>query len=172
MASYYYNVSILVDILSKREYLYRQYLLQQNMSVNLPKYLLATPTNPLLLEVKNAFAFIDPSSFSTEVSRDLFYQNTNFLRFALIKDLVETLCSGVDTGTLNLNFLSNYLLFYAFGSSTNSSFGKNLELFKNQYRPMRKGVNNMIRLHATGAIAMPIEIRMHILASSRDVIHS
>jgi hypothetical protein len=37
---------------------------------------------------------------------------------------------------------------------------------------MRKGVMNMIRLHATGAVAMPTEIRMHILASSRDVIHS
>jgi hypothetical protein len=37
---------------------------------------------------------------------------------------------------------------------------------------MRKGVSNMIRLHATGAIAMPIEIRLQILASSKDVIHS
>jgi heme/copper-type cytochrome/quinol oxidase subunit 2 len=27
-------------------------------------------------------------------------------------------------------------------------------------------------LHATGAIAMPTEIRLHILASSKDVIHS
>ena len=30
----------------------------------------------------------------------------------------------------------------------------------------------MIKLHATGAIAMPIEIRLHLLASSKDVIHS
>jgi heme/copper-type cytochrome/quinol oxidase subunit 2 len=30
----------------------------------------------------------------------------------------------------------------------------------------------MIRLHATSAIAMPIETRLHILASSKDVIHS
>ena len=37
---------------------------------------------------------------------------------------------------------------------------------------MRKVVTNMIRLHATGAIAMPIEIRLQILASSKDVIHS
>jgi hypothetical protein len=37
---------------------------------------------------------------------------------------------------------------------------------------MRKGISNMIRLHATGAIAMPIEIRLQILASSKDVIHS
>jgi len=48
----------------------------------------------------------------------------------------------------------------------------NNDLYKNQFRPLRKGVSNMIRLHATGAIAMPIEIRLHILASSRDIIHS
>ena len=43
---------------------------------------------------------------------------------------------------------------------------------KNQYRPMRKGVNNLLRLHATNAIALPTEIRLQILASSKDVIHS
>jgi hypothetical protein len=37
---------------------------------------------------------------------------------------------------------------------------------------MKKGVVNMIRLQATNAIAMPTEIRLHILASSKDVIHS
>jgi len=37
---------------------------------------------------------------------------------------------------------------------------------------MRKGVNSMLRLHATGAVAMPTEVRLQILASSRDVIHS
>ncbi len=37
---------------------------------------------------------------------------------------------------------------------------------------MKKGVSNMIKLHATGAIAMPIEVRLHLLASSKDVIHS
>ena len=46
------------------------------------------------------------------------------------------------------------------------------ELYKNQFRPLKKGVSNMLRLHATGAIALPIEIRLHILASSRDVSHS
>jgi hypothetical protein len=48
----------------------------------------------------------------------------------------------------------------------------NLELYKNQYRPMRKSISNMIRLHASGAIAMPTEMRIQILASSKDVIHS
>jgi hypothetical protein len=43
---------------------------------------------------------------------------------------------------------------------------------KSQYRPMRKGVTNMVRLQATNAVAMPTEMRLHILASSKDVIHS
>lgn len=29
---------------------------------------------------------------------------------------------------------------------------------------MKKGVSNMVKLHATGAIAMPIETRLHLLA--------
>jgi len=30
----------------------------------------------------------------------------------------------------------------------------------------------MMRLQGTGAVALPIEIRLQVLASSRDVIHS
>jgi len=30
----------------------------------------------------------------------------------------------------------------------------------------------MIRLHADGAISLPVEMRLHIMASSRDIIHS
>jgi len=37
---------------------------------------------------------------------------------------------------------------------------------------MRKGVGNMVRLHASGAIALPVEVRLHLMASSRDIIHS
>jgi len=72
----------------------------------------------------------------------------------------------------NVNILSDYLFYYFFNSNSNSNLKYNLELYKNQYRPMRKGITNMIRLHATGAIAMPIEIRLQVLASSKDVIHS
>jgi heme/copper-type cytochrome/quinol oxidase subunit 2 len=45
-------------------------------------------------------------------------------------------------------------------------------LLKSQYKPLRKGISNMLRLHATGTVAMPIEMRLQILASSRDIIHS
>lgn len=75
--------------------------------------------------------------------------------------------------SLNLTGLSNYLFFHLFDANTNNNtLARNTDLYKSQFRPMKKGVTNMIRLHATGAIAMPIEIRLHIIASSKDVIHS
>jgi hypothetical protein len=70
--------------------------------------------------------------------------------------------------------LNNALLYYFFDANyqANKVLGNNGELYKSQYRPLKKGITNMLRLHGTGAVAMPIEIRLQILASSRDVIHS
>ena len=133
---------------------------------------MAAPNNPLLEEVKSSYPLIDPASFSSELSRELFYQNVNFLRFNIIKDFLHVANSSIANSSVNLSGITNYLFFYLFGFDQGNNVGRNMDLFKSQYRPMRKGVTNMIRLHATGAIAMPIEIRMHILASSKDVIHS
>jgi len=171
--SYYYNSSILVDILTKREYLYRQYFANKGNVTNLPKYLTAAPNNPLLEEVKASYPLIDPTSFSSELSRELFYSNTNFLKFVVFKDLLNITNSQLKNSSLNLSSLTNYLFFYLFNTGSDSSdLSKNNTLYKSQFRPMKKGVTNMIRLHATSAIAMPIETRLHILASSKDVIHS
>jgi hypothetical protein len=159
--------------LSKREYLYRQYFLNKSHVVNLPKSLTASPNNPLLEEIKSAYPFIDPAVFGSEVSRELFYQNTNFLKFIVLKDSLNAINNFLSSSPINTSSLTNYLFFYLFGTDNSSTqLGRNIDLYKNQYRPMKKGVTNMIRLHATGAIAMPIEIRLHILASSKDVIHS
>jgi hypothetical protein len=69
--------------------------------------------------------------------------------------------------------VTDFLFFYFFNfSNYDSNLGNNGELYKNQYRPLRKGISNMVKLQATGAIAMPTEIRLQILASSKDVIHS
>jgi len=73
---------------------------------------------------------------------------------------------------LNTSVLTDYLFFYFFNSNTVDFIKGNKDLYQNQYRPMRKGITNMIRLHATGAIAMPTEVKLQILASSKDVIHS
>jgi len=125
-----------------------------------------------MYDIQSSHSLINPSSFTSEVSRDFFYQNLNFLKISLVSDMISTLDKSLSNSGLNYSLISNYLLFYVMGYESNYSNNNNLELYKNQYRPMKKGVNNMIRLHATGAIAMPIEIRLHILASSKDVIHS
>ena len=165
-SGYNYNVNTLTDLLTKREYLYRSYLRNQGITLYLPSYLTANPTNPLLLEIKKTFPLVEPTTFNSEVSRDFLYQQVNFIKFSIVKDLMHL------TSTYSPVTFNNYLFFYCFGDKTPQTIGNNSELFKNQYRPMKKGVTNMIRLHATGAIAMPIEIRLHILASSKDVIHS
>lgn len=165
--SYYYNVSALVDILTKREYLYRELFFNNNKLINLPFYLTSSPTNPLINEIKSSFLFIDPIIHNNEYSRDLYYNSLNFFNFTVIKSFLTTY-----SDFLNLSLITDYLFFYFFNKNCINELKTNSELYKNQYKPMRKGISNMIRLHATGAIAMPIEIRLQILASSKDVIHS
>jgi len=165
-----YNVSTLVDILSKREYLYKQIFLKKGFKLNLPNYLISSPQNPIIQEIQKVYSFIDPINFSSEISRDLLYQNINILKFILIRDFIVSITSNLEKLPINLNFINNYIFYYLFDYALLNN--NNSDLFKNQYRPMKKGVTNMIKLQATGAIAMPIEIRLHILASSKDVIHS
>ena len=114
----------------------------------------------------------NPSSFSTEISREIMYGDLTFIKLGLAVDMHKKLADTVNSIGLNTEIFNSVLFKYLLGSNFSSSLGKNSSLLKNQYRPLKKGVTNMIRLQATGAIAMPIEIRMHILASSRDVIHS
>jgi hypothetical protein len=172
LGSEYYNTAVLVDLLTKREFLYREYFLNKGYSINLPNYLTSNPNNPLIEEIKKSYPFTDPSSFSSELSREFLYQNNNFIKFLLTKDTLISAGEKLSNLGPNLSSITNYLFFYFLDNTQNSDLGKNKDLLKNQYRPLKKGVTNMIRLHATGAIAMPTEIRLHILASSRDVIHS
>jgi len=155
--------------LSKREFLYKQFFFANNFKLNLPKYLLASPTNPILEDLKKSYTFNDPINFSSEFSREFFYQNLSQVQSKGVKDLITQI---LYTPSINFNFNLNYLLYYFISLPKKDSISLNLNFYKNQYKPMKKGVNNMVKLHATGAIAMPIEIRMHILASSKDVIHS
>lgn len=169
----YYDISTLIDILSKREHLYRSYINSLNLVANLPSHMTASPSNPLVNEISKGYGYIDPTSFSSELSREVMYSDLNFIKLSLLVDLYKKTDYLINNNTgINTSFLNNYLFKYLLGSDNSESLGKNQDLLKNQYRPMKKGVANMIKLQATGAIAMPIEIRLHILASSRDVIHS
>jgi hypothetical protein len=165
--SYYYCVSVLADILSKREYLYRELLNINNKIISIPNHLTASPSNPLMQELKSVFLFVDPLSFNNEYARDVYYSSLNYFNLNVAKSLITDF-----NDIFNVSTLTSYLLYYLIDYKAINEFKINQELFQNQYRPMRKGINNMIRLHATGAIAMPIEVKLQLLASSKDVIHS
>lgn len=138
---------------------------------HLPSSLCATPNNPLLQELKSSFRFSDPANFSSEFSRDLLYSSADYFKFMYLKTLAERASESFSRLPLNPDLLTDYVFFYFFNTSSRK-VSNNLEIYKNQYRPLKKGISSMLRLHATGAVAMPIEIRLQVLASSRDVIHS
>lgn len=170
--SYSYSISVMSDILTKREYLYREYFLNKGFSVNLPTYLLSSPNNSLLKEVTKSFSMVDPSNFSSEVSRDFFYNNSKLFRFNVMKSFMYSTYLNNASNSINIKDFTNLIFLYVFNVDFNNKTSLSSELIKNQHRPMRKGISNMIRLQATGAIAMPTELRLHILASSKDIIHS
>lgn len=172
IAAYSYNVSLLADMLTKREFLYRQYLESTNKLINLPKIISASPNNPLLQELKATFQLIDPISYNSEYSRELYYNSLSFFKFILFKNWLTSMSNTLEQLPINLNLVTDYLFFYFLNTNSSSKLGTNSDLYKSQFRPLKKGLTSMIRLHSTGAVAMPTEIRLQVLASSRDVIHS
>lgn len=166
--AYYYSASQLVDILSKREYLYRELIMLNKKIVSLPNVLTASPNNPILNEVKTSFLFVDPINLNNEYSRSIYLSSMQYFNYLLFKSFLINVGENVSDFSLR-NFFFSFLT--NFNTDLNA-VNSNLELYKNQYRPMRRSVANMIRLHATGAVALPTEIRLQLLASSKDVIHS
>lgn len=130
------------DILVKRNYLL-SYLNTQLGVFYLPLSYQLTMWNPLIQLVKTTNLVIN--------SANLNYSN----------NLNQSLTLVLKT------YLNNY-------SNLNSYLNRQVEIdaLKNPYQPLRKGVTNMIRVHADKAIAMPIDTRLQILAVSRDIIHS
>lgn len=170
--SYYYTLSVLTDLLTHREYLYRQYLERTNKIIRLPKLLTANPQNPLITELRASFLLIDPITYNSEYSREFYYNSLTYFKFLIFKDLIIDINSRVKGLPINTNLINEYLFFYFLNTTETPKVGNNADLYKSQFRPLKKGITNMLRLHGTGAVAMPIEIRLQILASSRDVIHS
>lgn len=70
----------------------------------------------------------------------------------------------------NLNFLNKNLTSLNFDNNF-SAFSYEYSL-KNQYSPIKRGISNMIRIQASNMVALPVEMRIQVLASSRDIIHS
>ena len=170
--SYYYTLNTLTDLLSKREYLYRQTLEKRNKIVELPRVLRVTPRNPLLAEVKSSFLLTDPITYNAEYSREFYYNSLSYFQFILFKEFIENLNTRVSALPINIKLVNDYMFFYFFDTNQDSNIGARTMFRKNQYKPLKKGISSMMRLQGSGAVAMPIEIRLQILASSKDVIHS
>jgi hypothetical protein len=170
--SYYYTLNTLTDLLSKREYLYRQTLEKRNKILELPRLLRVTPKNPLLVELKSSFLLTDPITYNAEYSREFYYNSLSYFKFILFKEFVLNLNNQITQLPINFKLVNDYLFFHFFENSQHKEIGARAVFQKNQYKPLKKGISNMMRLQGSGAVAMPIEIRLQILASSRDVIHS
>jgi hypothetical protein len=163
-----YSDSILSDILTRREYLIRHIYNSYGFKCLLPLYFTASPVNPLYSELQTISPLVDPVNISIESDRNLFYYHSSLFNLDIFTTIFSKLLNT--NVPLNTDILTKYLLNYFTGITTNSNVYT--DFYKNQYRAMNKGVSNMVKLHATGAIAMPIETRLHLLASSKDVIHS
>jgi hypothetical protein len=68
---YQYSLKTLTDILSKREYLYRQTLERRSKIIELPAILRSTPKHHLINEIKSTFLLIDPITYHSAYSRVL-----------------------------------------------------------------------------------------------------
>jgi hypothetical protein len=162
----------LVDILTKREYLVRQLLEQNNFIINLPDNYVASPNNSLYKTLKSSFNYLDLNLLNVEQNR-FNWSDGNFKTKFLILDLFHSFNLFGTFNNLNI-FLNKFF------NNLNNSFNifdknygnNNLNFTKSQFKPMKKGIANMIKIHANGSIALPIEMRIQLLASSRDVIHS
>lgn len=89
-----------------------------------------------------------------------FFDSTYAQRLALLDDFFDS------HSTLRPTFLFKKELGFDDGSKLS-------EVTRvSQYDSFRKGVANMVRIQADKAVAMPVDVRLQILAVSKDIIHS
>lgn len=173
VSSYTVNTANLIDYLTKREFMYRQLNAAKGSTVYVPKSLSASPNNPIVRLFKASYNFNDPINLSSELLRSTDNLPTGYNDRGIEKKPKDPSLFVTTTDVL----INVERLFSDYIRSLNTPFdnihsSENPYLVKSQQRPLKKGIANMLRLHATGAIAMPTELRLQILASSRDIIHS
>lgn len=90
ISAYSYNMSKVFDILTRREFLYRQFLLKKNKIVNLPNYAMNSPKNELVLNIKSLFAYSDPIIFNNEYSREYYYNSLNLFNLYYVQNIFNS----------------------------------------------------------------------------------
>jgi len=128
--------------------------------------LVANINNPLVKEMQSLYESNSLALNDTGYKRDIYFNLST--QFSTLFYLVNTF----ETYLNHFKIKISYQKFYLDLSENYKDVFKNTMQFKSNYKPLKRGIANMIRIHASGAIAMPTEVRLQILASSRDVIHS
>tara|TARA_B110000008_G_scaffold257577_1_gene275864 strand:- start:360 stop:614 length:255 start_codon:yes stop_codon:yes gene_type:complete len=69
--------------------IYRTFFKNNSNIINIPKSLTVSLNNSILNDVKESYLFIDPTTYSSEITREFLYQNTSFLQYTFIKDFLQ-----------------------------------------------------------------------------------
>jgi hypothetical protein len=145
---------------------------RRNKIIELPTILRATPKHPLIKEIKASFLLVDPITYNSEYSRELYLSTLDYFKFMVFKGAILNLNQAITNLPINLKLVNEYLFFHFIHQPKSVTMGNRSELRRSQFKPLKKGISSMMRLQGSGAVAMPIDIRLQILASSKDVIHS
>lgn len=122
--------------------------------------------------MKASFLLIDPITYNSEYSRELYFSTLDYYNFMVFKGTILKLNQAISHLPINLNLINEYLFFHFIDQPKSNTMGNRNEMRRSQFKPLKKGISSMMRLQGSGAVAMPIDIRLQILASSKDVIHS
>lgn len=131
----------------------------------------------LMDQIWKQYAPNNPVNYLDPTTRNRLYDMSSFVRIRLIETFLIPIVDRVDSFStqlpVNTTRFVNDALYTLFTKTGNTTTAVSHEAaYKNQFRPMRKGITNMIKLQATGAVALPTNIKLHIIASSKDIIHS
>jgi hypothetical protein len=173
--AYYFYGTKLADILTKREYLFRDLMISKNATIKIPFQYTASPQHPLFGDLRNGLLFSNSQQNDLEHSRLNFAVEQLSFEYYAVKTFYEYLATFCPYTSLT-NYLMSLILSGTQVPAQNSgldeiSYQTDVPR-RSQYRIIKRGASNMVRLHATGAMALPVCSRLHIFASSRDVIHS
>jgi hypothetical protein len=102
--AYYTKLNALTDLLSKREFLYRNYFSKVYNSYAIPQNLTASPANPLIEDFKTSFLFIDPAQYTSESTKSTSYQSVNYLTPMYLKETLNILQTTPVLGKLFKDF--------------------------------------------------------------------
>lgn len=175
MNAYYFYGSKLADVLTKRELLYRDLLCRKEKLIQIPEHYIASPKHTLFSDLRAALNNTDNLSQNKDLDRVLQRNNQLVFDYYTTKLYYNYMGSLLPFPNLT-SFLISLMLKQnpepLPASPYEKTIYRNNVSRRSNYKPLRRGASNMVRLHATGAMAMPVHTKIHMFASSRDVIHS